>query len=47
MGIENFIGSADPKEGGFFDPFELSKGKSDETLRWYRAAELKHGRVAM
>ena len=24
-----------------FDPFQLSVGKSDETLAWYRAAELK------
>lgn len=32
---------------GEFDPFGLSVGKSDETLAWYRAAELKHGRVAM
>lgn len=47
MGIENFIGASDPKEGGFFDPFKLSAGKDDETLRWYRAAELKHGRVCM
>jgi|EP00624_Nannochloropsis_granulata_P005370 light-harvesting complex I chlorophyll a/b binding protein 1 len=30
-----------------FDPLGLSKGKDDETLGWYRAAELKHGRVCM
>lgn len=30
-----------------FDPLKLSVGKSEETLLWYRAAELKHGRVAM
>ena len=24
-----------------FDPFKLSEGKSEETLAWYRAAELK------
>merc|ERR1719263_2329216 len=32
---------------GFFDPLGLSKMASDETLAWYRAAEIKHGRVAM
>ncbi|KAJ8598570.1 hypothetical protein CTAYLR_001686 [Chrysophaeum taylorii] len=30
-----------------FDPLQLRKFGSDRTLRWYRAAELKHGRVAM
>ena len=30
-----------------FDPLGLSKDKSDETLAYYRAAELKHGRVCM
>lgn len=47
MGIEDFIGSPAKAEGGFFDPLKLSEGKDDSTLRWYRAAELKHGRVAM
>jgi len=30
-----------------YDPFNLATSGSDETLLWYRAAELKHGRVAM
>jgi hypothetical protein len=30
-----------------FDPLKLSEGKSEETILWYRAAELKHGRVCM
>jgi hypothetical protein len=47
MGIENFIGSPASAEGGFFDPLKLSQNKDDETLRWYRAAELKHGRISM
>lgn len=49
MGIENFIGAPSSKEitGGFFDPLGLSVDKDDETLFWYRSAELKHGRVAM
>lgn len=47
MGVEDLCGVPDAKEGGFFDPLKLSEGKDDETLRWYRSAELKHGRVAM
>lgn len=34
-------------EAGEFDPLDLSAGVTDETLQWYRAAELKHGRVCM
>eukprot|EP01035_Chromulina_nebulosa_P068543 gene68543-93923_t len=45
MAIEDFIGASKPV--GFFDPLNLSEGKDDATLKWYRAAELKHGRVAM
>ena len=44
MSIDNYIGTA--TEVGFFDPLNLSE-TDDETLRWYRAAELKHGRVCM
>ena len=37
-----------PETGGkVFDPWGLSKIASAETLAWYRACELKHGRVAM
>jgi hypothetical protein len=28
-------------ELGEFDPFGLSAGRSEETVNWYRAAELK------
>ena len=45
--IETLTGAADKKEGGLFDPLKLSEGKDLETLNWYRAAELKHGRIAM
>lgn len=34
-------------EAGEFDPLSLSAGKSEETIAWYRAAELKHGRICM
>ncbi|MEM7469003.1 MAG: chlorophyll a-b binding domain-containing protein, partial [Pseudomonadota bacterium] len=30
-----------------FDPLGLASLGSDQTLAWFRAAELKHGRVAM
>ncbi|KAJ1450158.1 chlorophyll a/b-binding protein domain-containing protein [Pelagophyceae sp. CCMP2097] len=32
---------------GFFDPFGLADGKSAERKRYFREAELKHGRVCM
>merc|ERR1719329_1576258 len=32
---------------GPFDPMNLAESGSDETLAWFRAAELKHCRVAM
>mmetsp|Transcript_28598 Transcript_28598/g.63428 ORF Transcript_28598/g.63428 Transcript_28598/m.63428 type:complete len:219 (-) Transcript_28598:62-718(-) len=32
---------------GFFDPLGLADGKDEVTLRKYRDAELKHGRVCM
>ena len=41
----DLIGASAPV--GFFDPLNLSKGKDAETLNWYRAAELKHGRISM
>jgi hypothetical protein len=33
--------------GQIWDPLKLSEQGSDETLAWYRHAEIKHGRVAM
>jgi len=38
-------GATAPWKG--FDPLGLATLGSDETLAWFRAAELKHGRVAM
>ena len=46
MGISDLIG-VDVETKTLFDPLGLSKGKDDETLNWYRSAELKHGRVSM
>lgn len=46
MSAEGLVGS-DVETSGIFDPLGLAKGKDEETLGWYRAAELKHGRVCM
>ena len=43
--VQEWAGATAPF--GFFDPLGLSKIASEETLAWYRAAELKHSRVAM
>jgi len=40
-------GTGGPFPEDCWDPAGLTKGKDDDTLRYYRAAELKHGRVAM
>jgi len=42
---ETVVGVTAPM--GYFDPLGLSVGKSDDVMRLYREAELKHGRVAM
>jgi len=48
MAISDMEGASGPESGGkLFDPLGLSDMASDKTLAWYRAAELKHGRVAM
>jgi hypothetical protein len=43
-GYENELGVIDPT--GFFDPLGLSTDIDQDTFDQYRAAELKHGRVA-
>lgn len=45
MKAEDFIGALPPT--GFFDPLGLSVGRSDQEIKLWREAELKHGRVAM
>lgn len=32
---------------GIWDPLNLAELGTETTVAWYRAAELKHGRVAM
>ena len=43
--LDSMAGSTSPIKN--FDPLNLANVGSDETLAWFRAAELKHGRVAM
>jgi len=43
--LDSMAGSTSPVKN--FDPLNLANVGSDETLAWFRAAELKHGRVAM
>jgi len=48
--ITTEAGVCDPfgKPGQYiWDPLKLSTNVSEETFRWYRQAELKHGRVSM
>lgn len=45
IGLDDIGGSSLPLPN--FDPLGLATWGSDETLLWFRAAELKHGRVAM
>ena len=47
MGVADMEGVGVETGGKVFDPLGLSKIASAETLAWYRAAELKHSRVAM
>jgi len=52
MAISDLTGAPAPNEivqtpNGYWDPLKLAEGKDDETLNFYRAAELKHGRVCM
>jgi hypothetical protein len=44
LNFENELGVIAPT--GFFDPFKLSKGISEEKFSSFRTAEIKHGRVA-
>ena len=47
MGVESMEGVGPETGNKIFDPLGLADGASERTLAWYRAAELKHGRVAM
>ena len=43
--VEDLAGIADFP--GFFDPLGISEGKSDAQIKYFREAELKHGRISM
>ena len=45
MALDDMAGGTAPLKN--FDPLGLANIGSDETLAWFRAAELKHSRVAM
>eukprot|EP00521_Asterionellopsis_glacialis_P001773 CAMPEP_0195261986 /NCGR_PEP_ID=MMETSP0706-20130129/9484_1 /TAXON_ID=33640 /ORGANISM="Asterionellopsis glacialis, Strain CCMP134" /LENGTH=205 /DNA_ID=CAMNT_0040315977 /DNA_START=20 /DNA_END=637 /DNA_ORIENTATION=+ len=45
MGLDDMPGATAPFKG--FDPLGLADLGSESTLAWFRAAELKHSRVAM
>jgi len=47
MGVDAMEGVGPETGNKMWDPLNLSGMCSDKTLAWYRAAELKHGRVAM
>jgi len=43
--VNGLVGDCKPL--GYFDPFGFSKDASPETMKKFREAEIKHGRVAM
>mmetsp|Transcript_5994 Transcript_5994/g.13110 ORF Transcript_5994/g.13110 Transcript_5994/m.13110 type:complete len:206 (-) Transcript_5994:443-1060(-) len=45
LSLDDIGGSSAPIPN--FDPLNFATAGSDETLLWFRASELKHGRVAM
>jgi len=48
MSREKILSEPDTTEfGKIWDPLGLAEQGSDETIAWYRHAEIKHGRVAM
>merc|ERR1719163_1462186 len=47
MSVADMEGTGPETGGKVFDPLGLSGIASEETLAWYRAAELKHSRIAM
>jgi len=47
MGVESMEGIGPETGNKVFDPWGLSKMGGEETLKFFRHAEIKHGRVAM
>merc|ERR1719426_497585 len=47
MGVEQLVGASEEISGKVWDPLKLSENMDEGNLNLVRAAELKHGRVAM
>merc|ERR1719199_1768356 len=47
MGLDTMVGVSEETGGKVWDPLGLAENADDENLNLLRAAELKHGRVAM
>jgi hypothetical protein len=47
MGVDTMEGLGPETANKVFDPLNLATMGSEQTLAWFRHAELKHGRVAM
>jgi hypothetical protein len=47
MGVDQMVGASQEFGGRVFDPLGFSNYASDATLAWFRAAEIKHSRIAM
>merc|ERR1719419_1448344 len=45
--IDTLEGTGEETGGEIWDPIGISASVSDEAIMWFRASELKHGRVAM
>merc|ERR1719271_1366441 len=45
--IDTLEGTGEETGGDIWDPLDISGSVGDEALMWFRASELKHGRVAM
>merc|ERR1719191_532586 len=45
--VDSLEGTGEETGGEIWDPIGISNSVSDEAVMWFRASELKHGRVAM
>merc|ERR1712216_875365 len=45
--IDTLEGTGEETGGEIWDPLDIAGSVGDEALMWFRASELKHGRVAM
>merc|ERR1719169_289874 len=45
--VDTLEGTGEETGGEIWDPLDIAGSVGDEALMWFRASELKHGRVAM